>query len=170
MSDWVVLDTETTGVNRGRADQAVEIAVISHDGAVLFDSLIRPTNAITTWENAAAIHGITHEDVADAPTFAQVWPELYAVIAGKLIYAYNAPFDQKIIENCLIAAGQLIPALRYECVMRLTTPHKGARWVSLATAANVRGIEVSDTPHRALSDAALTRRVLLSTFGETRAL
>ena len=56
--EFVVLDTETTGLNRYRRDEAVEISVIGSDGTVLFDSLIKP-KLIADWDEAARIHGIS---------------------------------------------------------------------------------------------------------------
>ncbi|MGF1486707.1 MAG: exonuclease domain-containing protein, partial [Prochloraceae cyanobacterium] len=52
-NDWIVLDTETTGLNY--KDEFIDIAIVSRYGSVFFDSLIKPTCDIS--EGAAMIHG-----------------------------------------------------------------------------------------------------------------
>jgi len=60
------LDTETTGLKD--YDQIVEICLLDNDGAVLIDSLVKPTVKIPL--DATRIHGITDAMVSSAPT----WP------------------------------------------------------------------------------------------------
>lgn len=83
----VILDTETTGLD-GRI---VEISIVGGDGAVLLDSLINPEYPIPAY--ASAIHGITDQIVATAPTFAGIYPEIERVTRGKRVVIYNADFD-----------------------------------------------------------------------------
>ena len=37
--DWVVLDTETTG----RLGEIIDLAILNHEGEVIFDDLLKPT-------------------------------------------------------------------------------------------------------------------------------
>ena len=71
---YIVLDTETTGLNAAE-DEILQVSIIDNEGAVLFDSYIKPTQH-TEWAEAERIHHITPEMVADAPTIAEVMPEI----------------------------------------------------------------------------------------------
>jgi len=67
LADLVFLDTETTGL--GDNAQAIEIAIVDADGAVIFESYCRPT--VPVEPGAQAIHNIGAEKLEDAPS----WPE-----------------------------------------------------------------------------------------------
>jgi hypothetical protein len=87
--DTVILDTETTGLE-GDA-RIVDIAVIAVSGDVLLDTLVNPGEPIPP--EATAIHGITDDQVADAPRFTDILEQLGAVLHGKRCLIYNEPFD-----------------------------------------------------------------------------
>jgi len=91
----IFLDTETTGLDP-RAE-IVEIALIDYDGAVLLDSLVKPTRRIP-WD-ATRVHNISNEMVADAPTWAELWPHAQALLAGRRVGIYNAEFDLRMIQQ-----------------------------------------------------------------------
>lgn len=88
-----ILDTETTGL--GPNARVVEVAVVHMD----FRSLprvalqVRLDPGMPIEPGATAVHGITDADVAGAPAFADVLPDLLAAIDGRVVCAYNAPFD-----------------------------------------------------------------------------
>lgn len=148
----VVLDTETTGLH----GQVCELSIIdAATGAVLFDSLIRPTCPIEP--EAIAVHGIAERDLADAPTLAQAWPAITWALGDGLITAYNAPFDRETLQRSTAAAGLPIGpqfhARRWRCIMRARGRAERRRWQRL------------DADHRALGDAHAARRVLLELAG-----
>lgn len=87
-TDWVILDSETTGLHDA---EFVQLAIVDHTGAVLFDSLIKPDGEIEP--GAAKVHGITAEMVKNAPTFADVYAQLCDILNGRRVVVYNAPFD-----------------------------------------------------------------------------
>jgi len=93
--DWVILDTETTGLY---AAEVVEIAVIAPQGNPLLDTLVKPT--ITIPEEVIKIHGITNEMVAEAPSFVDVHSQIVAALFGKQVIIYNADFDIGILKYC----------------------------------------------------------------------
>ena len=85
----VVFDLETTGPDR-LTDRIVEVAAlkVSPDGSVaVFESRVNPGVKIP--REATAVHGITDEDVADAPSFAEVAPFLSAFLEGCDLAGYN---------------------------------------------------------------------------------
>lgn len=113
-NNWVILDTETTGLYDA---EIVEIAVIHCTKETLLDTFIKPTISIPA--EAAEIHGITDEIVADAPTFPEVYPRIVEVLKDKQILIYNAEFDIKILNYCCHLHNLPILKLkkRSECLM-----------------------------------------------------
>jgi DNA polymerase III epsilon subunit-like protein len=85
----VVLDTETTGLDDDA--RIVDIAVITVAGDVLLDTLVNPGEPIPA--DATDIHGITDEEVADAPSFAEILVRLTAALDGRRCLIYNSPYD-----------------------------------------------------------------------------
>ena len=63
-----ILDTETTGLYDDA--EIVEISIIDENGGVLLDTLVKPLKPIPA--EATAIHGITNEMVATAPTWVAI--------------------------------------------------------------------------------------------------
>lgn len=87
--DTVILDTETTGLEDDA--RIVDLAVITGAGDVLVNTLINPGETIP-WE-ATDIHGITDEQVADAPRFADTLAQLTTALNGRRCLIYNKPYD-----------------------------------------------------------------------------
>ena len=65
----IFYDTETTGIN-AKVDRVVEIAAYDPERDKTFCQLVNPQRSIPV--EAAAVHKITEEMVADAPTFAEI--------------------------------------------------------------------------------------------------
>lgn len=93
--DFLILDTETTGLFDA---EVVQIGIINMSGEVVLDSLVRPTTRIP--DDAIAIHGITNEMVVNAPSFAEIFPQIQTALEGKQVIIYNAEFDRKILNYC----------------------------------------------------------------------
>ncbi len=70
-NDWVLLDTETTGLSH--TDEVVEIAIITNTGEVLLQTLIRPYRGYVPGD-ATRIHGITYGQTYNAPWFCDLYP------------------------------------------------------------------------------------------------
>lgn len=160
----IYLDTETTGLD-ARAE-IVEIALIDHDGSVLLDSLVKPTRRIP--RDATRVHHITDEMVADAPTWAELWPQVQAILHGRRVGIYNAEFDLRMIAQSHTAYKITDTAAGSSafCIMKLYAEFFGERgsygnykWQGLDKAARQCGINLPNT-HRAGADALLTRAVL----------
>ncbi|MDP4292771.1 MAG: 3'-5' exonuclease, partial [Bacteroidota bacterium] len=86
----VFLDLETTGINIA-TDRIVEISMlkIMPDGKQdLFTKRVNPTIPIPP--ESTAIHGISNEDVKDAPTFAEMASNFAQFIGNSDLAGYNA--------------------------------------------------------------------------------
>jgi len=85
----VVFDLEATGLNK-QSDRIVSMALVRYEpdgSSEKVNYLINPTVPIP--EETTAIHGITDEDVADAPTFAEMAEIIERHFAGADLAGYN---------------------------------------------------------------------------------
>lgn len=154
----IYYDTETTGIKPAQ-DRIVEIAAYDPVLDLQFVSLVQPGCPIPT--EAAAIHGISNEMVASAPTFAEVGQAFIDFCSGEVVLiAHNGDsFD--------------LPFLRYECERnKLSLPAcktlDTLKWArryrpdlprhSLQILREVYGIP-PNTAHRALDDVIVLHRL-----------
>jgi len=91
----VYLDTETTGLDRD--DEIVEISIVDFDGSLLFSSLVKPSRPIPP--DAQRIHHISNTDVASAPAWPILWPNVRSYLYGRTIAAYNTSFDLRMMQQ-----------------------------------------------------------------------
>lgn len=57
---------------------------------------------------AQEVHGIGDDELAEAPTFSEIWFRLSALLRGRTVIAHNADIDRRMITQSAAAAG--IPA------------------------------------------------------------
>ena len=103
----VVFDIEATGLNK-RTDRIVAIAIVRYepDGSVeQFAYLLNP--GIPIPEEATQIHGITDEDVREAPSFAEMADVLTAHFAEADLAGYNIlGYDIQMLAEEYARTGQ----------------------------------------------------------------
>jgi DNA polymerase-3 subunit epsilon len=101
-----VFDLETTGLQITK-DRIVQIAVIKlfEDGHTeTFNELVNPGQTITA--EISAIHGITNEMVANAPSFETLAPRLLDFIGNSDLAGYNSnKFDIPVLSEELLRCG-----------------------------------------------------------------
>ncbi|HKJ27793.1 MAG TPA: 3'-5' exonuclease [Anaerolineales bacterium] len=161
----VFFDTETTGTKE--LDVIVEVSVVDWEGSTLFDTLVKPNRPIPP--DAARVHGITDAKVVWSPPWSQIWPELEAVFAGRVVGAYNEAFDVRMLrQSCgLNGIPWSAPYAASFCVMELFAQYYGDwnsrrgsfRWKNLAFAGQFFSLPEPNS-HRAKDDAYLTKLVL----------
>jgi len=151
-ADFIVIDTESTSLN----GEVVDLAILDAAGETIFNSLIKPVGQVT--EQARAVHHISDAMLADAPNFADLWPEVEPLLAGKIVITYNVKFDFGMFALSLLAHGLPTEQLeesgsRWHCLMEKYQEHaRKSRWQKLDVALQQQGLPVSNT-HRALADA-----------------
>lgn len=167
-SEVIVFDVETTGTDR-RRDQVIELCVQFgvDDGSPSRIWRIRPS--VSIHPGAQAVHGITMEDLAGCPRFAEVVDDIRRVFDSAQVWVgYNLEFDIGMLQAELHRLGQplldlrgkkIIDAFRLwqQCEPR-SLQHAHLRFVGGAFA----------EAHSAAADVAATGRVLQSmieTFG-----
>jgi DNA polymerase III subunit epsilon len=165
-SSPVYIDTETTGLEK--QDEIIEISILDTDGSTLFQTLVKPTGPIP--QSATNVHGITNVDVSKAPAWPIIWPKIRSILFGRLIVAYNAPFDLRMMQQT--HTRYRLPwreSFEWLDVMALYSRYraiwdpirKSMRLFSLDVAGKDFQISLKNS-HRATADAELTRAVLHS--------
>lgn len=157
--DWVVVDTETTGI--GPTDQVVQIAVLDHAGRVLVDTLVQPTCEIHP--KSTEVHGFDREKLATAPTYEAVHDLVSTHLAGRLVIAYNAVFDERLLTQSA-AVWNLPPAAGiWECAMLRYAQYVGAqRWPGADyTWQKLPRGKAIDALHGARDDCLLTLKLIM---------
>lgn len=165
-SDFVVMDTETTGL--GPDAEIVEISIIDADGTDLFTSLVRPSMPILP--ELTAIHGIDNAMVRNAPTWKDIHDCVMHLFFGRKIAIYNAPYDLRMLRQCSDFAGCRVPdhlERQSKCVMQIYSKFRGEwsdhhgnwKWHKLSQAARDCGVDATGA-HRAAADCKMTLGVL----------
>lgn len=154
------LDTETTGLDD--CDQIAEIAILDAAGAVLFQSLVKPSCPMNP--AAAAVNGITDAELSTAPTWPQVFAQVAPVIEGRTVICHSADFDERMLHQTCAAYGLDAPGATWQCTKELLADGNGGRWPRLGDAMSLVGATwpESGKAHRAAYDADLCRRVVLA--------
>jgi DNA polymerase-3 subunit epsilon len=151
-----IIDFETTGLNAG-VDRVVEVSVVrvepSQEPKLIFDSLINPQRQM----GATDIHGITEEDVADAPRFEEIAGNFVKGLYDCVIAAYNVYFDIGFLEYELDKAG-LRYSPPYLCLMYMRPMIGLGNRCSLDDACRFHCIEYSKK-HQASADALAGARL-----------
>ncbi|MFD1535306.1 3'-5' exonuclease [Pseudonocardia aurantiaca] len=153
---YAALDLETTGLD-ARSDRVCEVAVVRFraDGTLIdeYTTLIDPQRPI----GASEYHGITDEDVADAPTFGDAWPDLSRMLVGSVVVAHNLPFEDKFLAAELARLGQPMPHLVGVCSAVACRSQLDGPSYSLQSLYRTAASEWIEDSHTALGDCrALT--------------
>jgi DNA polymerase-3 subunit epsilon len=113
----IVLDTETTGLEPEAGHRIIELACLELHGrrptGRHFHRYLNPERAIDA--AASQVHGLTAEDLADKPRFADVVDEFLEFVEGCELLIHNAPFDVAFLDTELERIGR--PKLATFCTV-----------------------------------------------------
>ena len=111
----IILDTETTGLVPEEGHRVIEVACLELAGrrptGRHFHRFLNPERAIDI--GATQVHGLTAEDLADKPRFADIADELLEFVEGSELLIHNAPFDVAFLNAELNRIGR--PKLESLC-------------------------------------------------------
>jgi len=161
--EFVIFDTETTGLATSEGERIVEIAGVRFLGGERigsFHSLVNPGRPIQP--AAFQVNKITGEMLQTAPAMNEIMPRFLEFIRGSCLCSYNAPFDFEFLNNELMLLGQdpledfaAIDVLR---MARRLLP--GLERYALWFVAEKLDFKLKQE-HRALSDVEMTLHVFL---------
>ena len=173
--DFIVLDTETTGIHVG---EIVQIGMVDATGQVLLDTLVKPVGRIPY--ETTRIHGITDDMVNGAPGWGDITAQVESLLRDRHVVVYNAVFDRKMMHQSAQACG--LPKTDWKtfstwwCAMEAFAQEYASRSFShrrrtprnqkLTMAARHYRIPVRDA-HSALGDALMTLSVVRAMVAET---
>jgi DNA polymerase-3 subunit epsilon len=151
------LDFETADYGRDSAC-ALSVVVIENDQiAARWTSLIRPPRREFVF---TYIHGIAWADVADQPTFGELWPTVLKWLGPvDFIAAHNASFDRSVLRACCDKSGHEPVTCPFLCTVKLARTTWGIFPTTLPDVA--RHLNIPLQHHDAASDAWACAQILV---------
>ncbi|MBM7542535.1 ATP-dependent DNA helicase DinG [Amphibacillus cookii] len=165
MNKFAVIDLETTGNAPNKGDRIIEIGIVIYqDGEIIdqYNQLINPNKHISRF--ISHLTGITNEMVIDKPSFEEVADDIIAFFKNVYFVAHNVPFDLGFLNVELKNAGYSPlkqPIIDTVELSRVFFPK--AKSFKLAHLSRWLKLE-HNSPHRALSDAYVTAKLLDQLF------
>ena len=95
--DFVVLDTETTGVFKD--DEVIELSVLDSNANEIYHSFFKPGCPVRS--EATSVSGIKTGDLKNEPVFKDEWPMVLKAIGNRRIAGHNIGFDSRLIRQTL---------------------------------------------------------------------
>ena len=172
---YIILDTETTGLEVKQGHRVIEIgAVLLNDrkkSEDYFHTYLNPSRLID--EEATKVHGITNSDLEDKPFFDEIAEEFIQFIEGSTLVIHNAPFDIGFLNAELQLASTSYPKIEDICevedslvIARDKYPGQRNSLDALASRFDISGYD--RTFHGALLDANILADVYMSLTGGQR--
>ncbi|HCI82993.1 MAG TPA: hypothetical protein DHW02_25255 [Ktedonobacter sp.] len=158
--DFVVLDTETTGLRPG-PDRVIEIAGVRLRGGEVvdtFQSLVNPSRRIPPF--ITKFTGISPEMVKYAPTAKEIMPEFLNFIEDATIVGHNVAFDSNFLCYEAQSLGLVFPTDDLDTIMLARRLCPGLKRFKLDALAAHLSIPTMNR-HRAMGDASVTAAIFL---------
>lgn len=157
---FAVIDVETTGFCAEGCDRVIEVAIVrvGPTGAVIdeYTTLVNPLRDV----GPTPVHGITAEDVIDAPVFEDIAGDIASRLDGAVVAGHNVQFDLRFLQAELGRRGVAVPPLPTLCTLELAfrvCPELPSR--KLRCCCEEAGVR-HDGEHSALGDARATAALL----------
>lgn len=153
----IAFDVETP--NR-RNDRICSIGITMIDDAEITETLYFLVNPECGFDDInIGIHGIYPGDVADAPTFPEIWPEISGLFRASLVAAHNANFDLCVLKKTLAYYEIHETILYYVCTKEIAHAERiEVENYKLPTLCNFYGISLNH--HNAASDSEACASIL----------
>jgi DNA polymerase-3 subunit epsilon len=152
MNDFITIDFETATES---PESAIAVGLVKHSNYLpvsSYYSLIRPPRLYIR-PDFTEIHGLTIDDVKDAPDFASIWKnEIKGFIGKTMLAAHNAPFDMNVLKAALGYYELPVPELSYFCTLALAR-RTWPKLKSHALTAIAENFGIIYNAHNALEDA-----------------
>lgn len=165
----IVLDTETTGFKPEEGHRLVEIGCLELVNLIptgrTFHKYLNPERDVPP--DAARVHGLTTEFLADKPKFAEVVDGFLEFIADAPLVIHNATFDMSFINAELLWSGRKpLPKTRAVDTLTMARQKFPGAPASLDALCKRFGVDNSGRKfHGALLDSELLAEVYLELKG-----
>lgn len=157
--DFVAIDFETGTQHK---NSAISIGLVKFEGSEKTDtfySLIKPPVLYIDPFNTS-IHHLTLNDVIDAPTFDQIFPDIQRFVGKLPFVAHNAGFDMNVLKATLMNYEIPVPQYKYfDSVLLSRKIFPELESHKLTCLGEYFGIEYD--AHNALADAETCGKVIL---------
>ena len=169
---YIILDTETTGLDPDDGHKIIEIGCIEILNRNItnntFHKYLNPNREIDV--EASKIHGLTHNFLKDKPVFEEIYQELKEYISNSPIIIHNAPFDIGFLKKEHSTTSESAEFLDNEIIdsLKLARKISPGKKNTLDALCERYSVDNSDrTLHGALLDAKLLAFVYLKmTIGQ----
>ena len=173
---YIVLDTETTGLDPDDGHKIIEIGCIEILNRNVTDNsfhkYINPEREIDV--EASKIHGLTATNLRDKPLFKDIIDEFIDYVADSPIVIHNAPFDVGFLKKEFALINNEKAFLKNEIIdsLKLARKNSPGKKNTLDALCERYSIDNSDRAHHgALLDAKLLAFVYLKmTIGQNNFL
>jgi len=170
----IVLDTETTGLEPAEGHRIIEIGCVElinrRPSNNRYQQYINPGREIDA--GAIEIHGITNEQLADKPKFADIARDFLEFVKDAELIIHNAPFDVGFLNNelALMNGKGATPRIEGHCTIIDTLKlaremHPGQKNDLDSLCRRYSVDNSSRTLHGALLDAEILADVYLAMTG-----
>lgn len=173
--DFVALDFETTGLDPEK-NGIITIGLVPFNLNRIYlrkakHWKVRPQEKMD--EDSVIIHGITHNELIDAPDIEEIIEELLPALRGKIVVVHYRCIEREFLDQALkvrlnegiefpiIDTLELEDKIQQKLTGGLWNKVKGRKPPSLRLAQSRRRYGLPDyTPHHALTDAIATAELL----------
>ena len=159
MNDFIAIDFETGMYARNSAISVGLVKYRNYEKVDTFYSLIRPPE-LHIRPDFTELHGLTVDEVRDAPDFKYLWKNGISDFLEKIpLAAHNAPFDMGVLKAVLEWYKLPVPELSYFCTCDLARN----TWPGLdsyALTSLAKEFNIVYEAHNALDDAMTCGRLV----------
>lgn len=167
--DFTAVDFETANGFRG-SPCAVGLSRV-RQGQIVEEAfwLMRPPAGYDHFDpRNISIHGVTPEQVAGQPRFAEIFPQIEHFLGQDVLVAHNAAFDTGVLRSALEVSACPIPEYTYACTVILSRRSYSLPSYSLPFVAEAAGVELINH-HDAVEDARACAGIMIDIAAKCRA-
>ncbi len=170
---FVVLDTETTGLDVKKGDRIISLGAVKVKNNIIdpkniYDQLVDPKRDIP--ENSSKIHGLFQKDILGKPAIQDIEHTLAAFIGNSSIVGHHIDFDYAFIKRA-VPNGELKLKFKLNPVIDTLS-------LSIALCPDIGSYELSElcqhfdisekNRHTALGDSLMTAQLLVKLIAEAK--
>lgn len=163
--DFVAVDVETANGNWGSICQIGAVRFVAGEETESKVWLCQPPAGIDHFDDInISIHGITADDVKDAPTFAEAAGELLTFMRDDVLVAHNAQFDATALRSAFLRTQTPVPEMALACSLALARYASKSKVLSVANhklPTVAKAVSFGDFQHHdALDDARAAGHII----------